>query len=74
MEEMQIFNFPLYCDQKCESTIREYCEKKRDLFMSSCTLFWDNITKIWDENLSLFTFLTGKLRETCFGPIRSLFT
>ena len=27
------------------------------------TLFWDDITKIWDKNLLLFTFLTGKLRK-----------
>ena len=33
--------------------------KTLNLFMSSCTLFWD-------ENLSLFTFLTGKLRKTLF--------
>ena len=30
------------------------------------TLFWDDITKFWDENLSLFTFLTGKLRKNLF--------
>ena len=28
-------------------------------------LFWDDITKFWDENL-LFTFLTGKLRKNLF--------
>ena len=27
------------------------------------TLFWDDFTKFWDENLLLFTFLTGKLRK-----------
>ena len=27
------------------------------------TLFWDDITLFWDENLLLFTFLTGKLRK-----------
>jgi hypothetical protein len=27
------------------------------------TLFLDDITKFWDENLLLFTFLTGKLRK-----------
>ena len=27
------------------------------------TLFWDDITIFWDENLLLFTFLTGKLRK-----------
>ena len=39
----------------------------------SChSVFWDDITKFWDENLLIFTFLTGKLRKkTCFGPIRS---
>ena len=31
--------------------------------MLSCTLFWDDITKFWDENVLLFTFLTGKLRK-----------
>ena len=30
------------------------------------TLFWYDITKFWDENLSLFTFLTGKLRKIMF--------
>ena len=30
------------------------------------TLFWDDITKFWDENLLLFTFLTGKLRKNLF--------
>ena len=34
--------------------------------MSSCTLFWDDITKLWDENLLSFTFLTGKLRKNLF--------
>ena len=29
------------------------------------TLIWDDVTKIWDENL-LFTFLTGKLRKNLF--------
>ena len=28
------------------------------------TLFWDDITKFWDENLLLFTFLTRKLRKS----------
>ena len=38
------------------------------------TLFWDDITKFWDENLLSFTFLTGKLRKkTCLGPIIRLF-
>ena len=27
------------------------------------TLFWDDITKFWDENLLLLTFLTEKLRK-----------
>ena len=27
------------------------------------TLFWNDITRIWNENLLLFTFLTGKLRK-----------
>ena len=27
------------------------------------TLFWDDITKFWDENLILLTFLTRKLRR-----------
>ena len=30
------------------------------------TLFWDDITKFWDENLLLFTFLTGKPRKNLF--------
>ena len=30
------------------------------------TLFWDDITKIWNENLSSFTFLTGQLRKNLF--------
>ena len=30
------------------------------------TLFWDDITKFWDENLLLFTFSTGKLRKNLF--------
>ena len=42
----------------------------KNLFISSCTLFWnvilDDITKFWDENLLLFTFLTGKLRKNLF--------
>ena len=37
-----------------------------DMFMSSCTLFWDDSIKIWDENLLLFTFLTGKLSKNLF--------
>ena len=37
-----------------------------DMFMSSCTLFWDDSIKIWDENLLLFTFLTGKLTKNLF--------
>ena len=37
-----------------------------NLFMSSCTVFWDNTTKLCDENLLLFTFLTGKLRKNLF--------
>ena len=39
--------------------------------MLSSTLFWDDITKFWDENLLLFTFLTSKLRNICYGPIRT---
>ena len=35
--------------------------------MSSCTLFCDDMTKFLDENLLLFTFLTGKLRKNLFG-------
>ena len=27
------------------------------------TLLWDDIMIFWDENLLLFTFLTGKLRK-----------
>ena len=30
------------------------------------TLFLDDITIFWDENLLLFTFLTGKLRKNLF--------
>ena len=30
------------------------------------TLFWVDITKILDENLSIFTFLIGKLRKNLF--------
>ena len=30
------------------------------------TLNWTDITKIWDEKLLLFTFLTGKLRKILF--------
>jgi hypothetical protein len=41
--------------------------KAQNLFMSSFTLFWDDITKFWNENLLLFTFLTGKLRKNLFG-------
>ena len=37
-----------------------------DLFMLSSTLFWDDITKFLDENLLLFTFLTGKLWKNLF--------
>ena len=35
-------------------------------YVASRTLFWDDITKFWDENLSSFTFSTGKLRKTMF--------
>ena len=34
------------------------------------TLFWDDFTKVWDENLSLFTFLIGKLRKNLFWTIK----
>jgi len=34
------------------------------------TLFWDDITKFWDENLLLFTFLFGKLRKNLFWTIK----
>ena len=30
------------------------------------TLFWDDITKIWEENLLIFTFLSEKLRKNLF--------
>ena len=30
------------------------------------TLFWDEITKFWDENLLLFTDLIEKLRKNLF--------
>ena len=30
------------------------------------SLFWDDITIFWDENLLLFTFLTGKLLFTYY--------
>ena len=44
-----------------------YCKKKSlNLFMPSCTLFWDNTTKFWYENLLLFSFVTGKLRKNLF--------
>ena len=36
-----------------------------------CTLFWDDITIIWKENIVYFFNLEKK---TCFGPIRSLFS
>ena len=37
-----------------------------DLFMSSCMLFWDDITIFWDENLVLFAFSTGRLGKNLF--------
>ena len=30
------------------------------------TLFWNDIMRIWNENLLLFTFLTGQLRKNLF--------
>ena len=36
-------------------------------------LIWDDITLFWDENVILFTFLTGNWEETWFSPIRILF-
>ena len=43
-----------------------------NLFRSSCTLFWDDITKFWDENFLSFTFLTGKLRKSLLWTNKNL--
>ena len=64
----------LECDYlSCVTVLETHFSKKIDKKTFSCrpvryfgTLFWDDITKFWDENLLLFTFLTGKLRKNLF--------
>ena len=54
---------------------KEHLGVFKDLFMSSFwTLFWDDITIFWGENLLLFTFLTSKLGKTlCLTKMKFVF-
>ena len=50
--------------KKGVSIVQETCSCRPVHYFG--TLFWDDITKFWDDNSLSFTFLTGKLRKHLF--------
>ena len=47
--------------KKGVSIVQETCSCRAIHYFE--TLFWDDITKFWDENSLLFSLLTGKVRK-----------